>query len=144
MPTWADAACDDYIKRFPADFKPVLRAVKAEQRGSKTVAQLMAAERQRIQTAIPAGSRVVALDERGVPWSTRQFATKLQDWQSEGQACTWLIGGPDGLDPAVKQGAHEQVRLSDMTLPHAMVRVLLIEQIYRAWSILHHHPYHRE
>lgn len=144
MPAWVDVAWADYLKRFPPDFKPVLKAVKAEPRGSKTVAQLMAAERIRIEAAVPAQSRLVVLDERGANWSTMALADKLRAWQNEGLDCTWLIGGPDGLDPTLKQQAHEQVRLSDLTLPHAMVRVLLIEQLYRAWSILHHHPYHRE
>lgn len=144
MPGWVDVAFADYLKRFPADFKPVLRTVRAEPRGSKTVAQLMAAERLRIEAVVPGGSKVVALDERGAGWPTLTLADKLQGWQRDGYDCTWLIGGPDGLDPALKLQAHEQVKLSDLTLPHAMVRVLLIEQLYRAWSVLHHHPYHRE
>ena len=144
MPAWVDVAIADYLKRFPADFKPVLRTVKAEPRSGKTPAQLMAAERLRIEAAIPNGSQVVALDERGKGWSTRTLATQLQGWQDECLECTWLIGGPDGLDPALKQQAHALVKLSDLTLPHAMVRVLLIEQLYRAWSLMANHPYHRD
>ncbi len=144
MPAWVEAAFADYLKRFPADFKPVLRAVKTEPRSGKTAKQLMAAERQRIEAAIPSGSQVVALDEHGAGWSTRTLATQLQGWQNEGLDCTWLIGGPDGLDPGLMQQAKALVKLSDLTLPHAMVRVLLIEQLYRAWSVLSNHPYHRE
>ena len=87
---------------------------------------------------------MVALDERGTPLTTMALAAKLQDWQLENDTVVLAIGGPDGLDPAFRQAAHERIRLSDLTLPHAMVRVLLAEQLYRAWSINAGHPYHRE
>jgi 23S rRNA (pseudouridine1915-N3)-methyltransferase len=86
----------------------------------------------------------VVLDERGTNLTTKALAARLQNWQLEGDDVALIIGGPDGLDPAFKQLAHEKIRLSDMTLPHAMVRVLLIEQLYRAWSVNAGHPYHRE
>ena len=116
VPDWAQTAWDDYAKRFPPELKIELRAVKTEPRGSRTVQTLQAAERERIEAQIPRGTRIVAL----------------------------VIGGPDGLDPDFRQAAHERIRLSDLTLPHAMVRVLLVEQLYRAWSINAGHPYHRE
>jgi 23S rRNA (pseudouridine1915-N3)-methyltransferase len=144
MPAWVEMAWADYYKRFPAEFKPVLKTVKAETRGSKTTVQLMAAERTRIEASIPPDCRVIVLDERGQHLTTKALADKVQSWQGDGRDCAWLIGGPDGLDPALKARADEAVRLSDLTLPHAMVRVLLIEQLYRAWSIITHHPYHRE
>lgn len=144
MPAWVETAWTDYHKRFPGEFKPILKTVKAETRGSKTTAQLMAAERTRIEASIPTDCRVIVLDERGQHLTTKALAEKLQTWQGDGRDCAWLIGGPDGLDPALKARADETVRLSDLTLPHAMVRVLLIEQLYRAWSIITHHPYHRE
>ncbi|MCX7247363.1 MAG: 23S rRNA (pseudouridine(1915)-N(3))-methyltransferase RlmH [Burkholderiales bacterium] len=144
VPDWAQTAWDDYAKRFPHDLKLELRAVKTEPRASKTVAALYAAERSRIEGALPKGCRVVALDERGSALTTQALASKLQQWQLEGDDVALVIGGPDGLDPAFKQAAHERIRLSDLTLPHAMVRVLLIEQLYRAWSINANHPYHRE
>jgi 23S rRNA (pseudouridine1915-N3)-methyltransferase len=144
VPDWAQTAWDDYAKRFPPELKLELRAVKTEPRGSKTLDTLYAAERERIESAIPRGARVVVLDERGAHLSTQQLATKLRDWQLEGDDVALVIGGPDGLDPALKQSAHERIRLSDLTLPHAMVRVLLVEQLYRAWSINANHPYHRE
>lgn len=144
VPDWAQTAWDDYAKRFPFDLKVELKAVKTEPRASKTLETLYAAERQRIEAAIPKGSRIVALDERGTNLTTVALAAKLRHWQLEGDDVALVIGGPDGLDPAFKQGAHERVRLSDLTLPHAMVRVLLIEQLYRAWSINANHPYHRE
>ncbi len=144
VPDWAQTAWEDYAKRFPFELKVELKAVKTEPRASKTLETLYAAERQRIEAAIPKGSRIVALDERGTNLTTIALAAKLRHWQLEGDDVAMVIGGPDGLDPAFKQSAHERVRLSDLTLPHAMVRVLLIEQLYRAWSINANHPYHRE
>lgn len=144
VPDWAQTAWDDYAKRFPQELRVELKAVKTEPRGSKTVEQLYAAERNRIEAVIPRGTRVVALDERGSALTTLALAEKLKAWQLGGDDVALLIGGPDGLDPGLRAAAHERIRLSDLTLPHAMVRVLLIEQLYRAWSINAHHPYHRE
>lgn len=144
VPDWAQTAWDDYAKRFPPEMRLELKAVKTEPRGSKTLPTLLAAERERIEAAIPRGARVVALDERGTALTTVALAQKLKAWQLENDAVALLIGGPDGLDPALRQAAHERIRLSDLTLPHAMVRVLLAEQLYRAWSVNAGHPYHRE
>ena len=144
VPDWAQAAWDDYAKRFPPESKLELKAVKTEPRGSKTLPTLLAAERERIEAAIPKGARIVALDERGTTLTTLALAAKLKDWQLENDVVALVIGGPDGLDPAFRKAAHERIRLSDLTLPHAMVRVLLAEQLYRAWSINAGHPYHRE
>lgn len=144
VPDWAQTAYDDYAKRFPPELKVELKAVKTEARASKTLENLLAAERTRIESAIPKGTRIVALDERGTHITTAALADKLKHWQREGDDVAIVIGGPDGLDPGFKQAAHERIRLSDLTLPHAMVRVLLIEQLYRAWSITVNHPYHRE
>ncbi|MFT4190791.1 MAG: 23S rRNA (pseudouridine(1915)-N(3))-methyltransferase RlmH [Comamonas sp.] len=148
VPDWAQTAWDDYAKRFPPELKVELRAVKTEPRGSKTLESLYAAERERIEAAIQGGlgrhPRIVALDERGTTLTTVALAGKLKDWQMAGDDVALVIGGPDGLAPAFKQQAHERIRLSDLTLPHAMVRVLLVEQLYRAWSVNAGHPYHRE
>ncbi len=144
VPDWAQAAWDDYAKRFPPELKVELRAVKTEPRGSKSLETLYAAERARIEAAIPRGSRIVALDERGTALTTLALADKLKSWQLESDDVALIIGGPDGLEPEFRQAAHERIRLSDLTLPHAFARVLLIEQLYRAWSINAHHPYHRE
>ncbi|OYU42460.1 MAG: 23S rRNA (pseudouridine(1915)-N(3))-methyltransferase RlmH [Burkholderiales bacterium PBB4] len=144
VPDWAQTAWDDYAKRFPHELKVELKAIKTEPRGSKTVEQLYAAERKRIEEATPKGARVVALDERGTSLRTTALAERLKEWQLGGGDVALVIGGPDGLDPEFRQAAHERIRLSDLTLPHAMVRVLLIEQLYRAWSINANHPYHRE
>jgi 23S rRNA (pseudouridine1915-N3)-methyltransferase len=144
VPGWAQTAWDDYAKRFPAELRLELRAVKTAPRTARTLESLYAAERQRIEAAIPKGSHVVALDEHGSALTTMALAGRLKDWQLQGGDVALVIGGPDGLDPAFKRAAHERVRLSDLTLPHAMVRVLLVEQLYRAWSINANHPYHRE
>jgi 23S rRNA (pseudouridine1915-N3)-methyltransferase len=144
VPDWAQTAWDDYAKRFPFEIKVELKAVKTEPRGSKTLETLYAGERARIEAAIPKGTRIVALDERGTNLTTKALAGRLTDWQLTGGDVALVIGGPDGLDPAFKQAAHERIRLSDLTLPHAFARVLLIEQLYRAWSINANHPYHRE
>ena len=144
VPDWAQTAWDDYAKRFPPEMRLELKAVKTEPRASKTLPSLLAAERERIEAAIPRGARIVALDERGTALTTVALATKLKAWQLENDAVALVIGGPDGLDPAFRQAAHERIRLSDLTLPHAMVRVLLAELLYRAWSINAGHPYHRE
>jgi len=144
VPDWAQTAWDDYAKRFPHEIKVELKAVKTEPRGSKTLETLYAAERARIEAAIPKGTRIVVLDERGSNLTTLALAGRLKEWQLGGGDVALVIGGPDGLDPAFKQAAHERIRLSDLTLPHAFARVLLIEQLYRAWSVNANHPYHRE
>ena len=144
VPDWAQTAWADYAKRFPPELKVELKAVKTEPRGSKTLPSLYAAERSRIEAAIPKGSRTVVLDERGTNLTTQALASRLTHWQLGGGDVALVIGGPDGLAPEFRQSAHERIRLSDLTLPHAMARVLLIEQLYRAWSINANHPYHRE
>ncbi|GAB4205264.1 MAG: 23S rRNA (pseudouridine(1915)-N(3))-methyltransferase RlmH [Tibeticola sp.] len=144
VPDWAQTAWDDYAKRFPPELRVDLKAVKTEPRaGGKARESLLAAERQRIEAAIPRGTRVVVLDERGTALSTRALADRLGAWQLDGDDVAFVIGGPDGLDPGLRAAAHERIRLSDLTLPHALVRVLLVEQLYRAWSVRAGHPYHR-
>ncbi|WHZ11779.1 MAG: 23S rRNA (pseudouridine(1915)-N(3))-methyltransferase [Burkholderiaceae bacterium] len=149
LPAWAQAACDDYLRRFPSDCKVELRTVRAEPRTSgKTPKALQAAEHERIAAAIESGAgrgaRRIALDEHGSAIDTRGLAAWLKGWQQGGCDVALMIGGPDGLDAALLQGAHERLRLSDLTLPHALARVLLLEQLYRAWAINAGHPYHRE
>jgi 23S rRNA (pseudouridine1915-N3)-methyltransferase len=144
QPAWADAAWEDFAKRMPPEMRLALKALKAEPRGSRTAAQCMAGEAARIEAACPKGARRVVLDERGTRVTTAQLAERLQAWRGEGRDVALLVGGPDGLDPALRAGADETLRLSDLTLPHAFVRVLLAEALYRAWSVLQGHPYHRE
>ena len=144
VPDWAQTAYDDYAKRFPPEIKVELRAVKTEPRASKTLENLLAAEKTRIEAVIGKSCHVVALDERGTAVTTAALSARLKAWQLLGDDVAIVIGGPDGLDAAFKRSAKERLRLSDLTLPHAMVRVLLIEQLYRAWTISINHPYHRE
>jgi 23S rRNA (pseudouridine1915-N3)-methyltransferase len=144
VPDWAQTAWDTYAKRFPPELRVELRAVKTAPRTATTLEGLFAAERQRIEAAIPKGAHLVALDEHGSALTTMALASRLKAWQLQGGDVALVIGGPDGLDPGFKRAAHERIRLSDLTLPHAMVRVLLVEQLYRAWSINANHPYHRE
>lgn len=144
VPDWAQTAYDEYAKRFPPELKLELKAIKTEPRASKTLDTLLVAERVRIESAITRGCHIVVLDEHGTAVTTMGLAEKLKGWQLSGDDVAIVIGGPDGLEAGFKQSAHERLRLSDLTLPHAMVRVLLIEQLYRAWSISINHPYHRE
>jgi 23S rRNA (pseudouridine1915-N3)-methyltransferase len=144
QPAWADAAFDEYAKRFPPELRLELKVVKAEPRDTRTAAQLMAAEARRIDAALPRGARRIGLDERGDRVTTRQLAQRLLAWQGEGRDAALLVGGPDGLDAALKASCDETLRLSDLTLPHAFVRILVAEALYRAWSVTAGHPYHRE
>ncbi len=144
QPAWAEAAYEDFAKRFPPEMRLELKAVKAETRGSKTAAQLMAAEAGRLEAALPKGVRRVVLDEHGDRLTTVQLAARMKAWMHDGRDVALLVGGPDGLHPELKQTADETLRLSDLTLPHAFVRVLLAEALYRAWTVMVNHPYHRE
>jgi 23S rRNA (pseudouridine1915-N3)-methyltransferase len=144
QPAWADAAVSDFLDRLPAEWAVAVREVRAEPRtGGKTGAQLMAAEAERLRAACTPGAVIVALDERGKDWTTMQLAQALQAWRDEAQPVAFVIGGPDGLAEEFKRNARMLLRLSSLTLPHALARVLLAEQIYRAWSLAANHPYHR-
>jgi 23S rRNA (pseudouridine1915-N3)-methyltransferase len=145
MPGWVDAAMADYAKRMGRELLLEIIEVKPQDRaGGVPAARAMALEAERIRTAIPKQARVVALDERGADVTTRALAQRLEGWMGEGRDVAIIIGGPDGLDAEVKSKAQETLRLSSLTLPHALVRVLLAEQLYRAASLLKNHPYHRE
>jgi len=144
MPDWIAAGFDEYAKRMPPELRIELHEVKPEQRSSgRTAQQAMAAERVRIEAVLPRAAYIVALDEHGKDWTTMQLAHALPIWQREGRDVAFLIGGADGLDAPLKARADLLLRLSSLTLPHALVRVLLAEQIYRAWTITQNHPYHR-
>jgi 23S rRNA (pseudouridine1915-N3)-methyltransferase len=148
QPEWAEAAYEDFAKRFPPELRLELKAVKAEPRTSgKTAPALMAAEAERIEAALhrfARGARRVVLDEHGERRTTLQLAERLRTWLGDGRDVALIIGGPDGLAAPLKASADETLRLSDLTLPHAFVRVLLAEALYRAWSVTAGHPYHRE
>lgn len=145
MPGWVEEGFREFAKRLPRDCPLELLEVKAEPRTTgKTPAAMMAAEAERLRSALPTRRRLVVLDEGGDDISTRQLSQRLTRWMTEGDDVAFVIGGPDGLDPDFKREAQETLRLSSLTLPHAMVRPLLAEALYRAWSLLNNHPYHRE
>lgn len=144
MPAWAQVALDDYTQRFPADWRLTLKSVKTQAREGQSASKLMAMEAERMLGILPKDAFLVALDERGVNLTTQTLSQNMKSWSSLGQEIVFLIGGPDGLDPSLKARANQLLRLSSLTLPHAMVRVLLVEQLYRVWSIQNAHPYHRE
>ena len=143
QPRWADEAIDDFIKRFPPDFAVTIREIKPEARSGQPIERVLAAEAERLRAAITAGGIVVALDEQGRDWTSAELARQLGRWRDASEHVTFVIGGPDGLAAELKRSARVLLRLSSMTLPHALARVLLVEQLYRAWSILAGHPYHR-
>lgn len=144
MPAWIEAGFGEYAKRMPPECRIQLKEIKpVERSGSRTAETVMAQERARIEAAIPKGARIVALDERGKDLTTVQLSQQLTYWQQDGRDVTFVIGGADGLDAGFKASADMLIRISSLTLPHGMVRVLLAEQLYRAWSITQNHPYHR-
>lgn len=149
MPGWVEAGFEEYARRMPRESPILLKAIRPEPRGANGRAaagqldRALRAEAERLTAAIAPGSRIVALDERGQQLTTESFARTLGAWLQEGRDTAFVIGGADGLDPALKRSAHVMLSLSAMTLPHQLVRVLLAEQLYRAISLLHNHPYHR-
>jgi 23S rRNA (pseudouridine1915-N3)-methyltransferase len=143
QPRWADEATADFLKRFPPDFPVSVRELKPETRDGRPTDRLRAAEAERLRAALPAGCLTVALDERGREMTSAAFAEQLGRWRDRGESPAFVIGGPDGLTDEFRRGAQLLLRLSSMTLPHALARLLLVEQLYRAWSILSGHPYHR-
>lgn len=144
MPAWIEAGYAEYAKRMPSDCRLQLKELKPVDRsGSRTAETVMAMEKSRIEEALPKNIRLVVLDERGKDLTTLQLSQHLNQWRQEGGDVAFVIGGADGLDAEFKKKADLSIRLSSMTLPHGMVRVLLAEQLYRAWSITQNHPYHR-
>jgi 23S rRNA (pseudouridine1915-N3)-methyltransferase len=144
MPSWIETGFQEYAKRMPPECRILLREIKPIDRsGGRSAETAMAQERLRIEAAVPKGSALIALDERGRDLTTVQLSAHLLQWRQDGRDVTFLIGGADGLDPELKQRADMLIRISSLTLPHGMVRVLLAEQLYRAWSITQNHPYHR-
>ncbi len=149
MPGWVEQVVADYLKRLPPELKVEIAAVKAEVRSADAarpaaVRSTRERESQRIRAQLPPRCKLVVLDERGEDLSTMALAARLDAWQRQATPVAIVIGGPDGLDAQLRAEAHETIRLSSLTLPHALVRVLLAEQLYRAWSVNAQHPYHRE
>lgn len=144
MPAWIEAGFAEYAKRMPPEIRIHLKEIKpVERSGSKTAETAMALERAKIEAVIPKGARIIALDERGRDLTSVQLSQQLVQWQQDGRDVALIIGGADGLDAEFKARADMLIRISSLTLPHGMVRVMLAEQLYRAWSITQNHPYHR-
>ena len=145
MPAWIQEGFHEYARRMPPEIRVELVELKPEERGAgKDAARAMAIEGERLLAALPDGGTLLALDERGRAVTTKGLSVMLGEWMRDGSHPVFAIGGADGLDEAVKERAAKLISLSALTLPHALVRVVLAEQLYRAWSILARHPYHRE
>lgn len=144
MPGWVTSGYQEYAKRLPADLKLELVEIAPGHRGKGAdVKRAIEKESKQILATLGKNEHVVALDVEGKAWSTEQLATNLEAWQMGGQNVALLIGGPDGLSAECLALANQRWSLSNLTYPHPLVRVILSEQIYRAWSLLNNHPYHR-
>ncbi len=144
QPEWVDAGFHDYAKRLRGRCTLELATVPLARRSASTpVARALEQEGERLLAAVPAGAHTVALAEQGRAWTSAELAAKLERWLALGAPIALLVGGPDGLSPACLERSAERWSLSRLTLPHGLVRVLVAEALYRAWSILEHHPYHR-
>ena len=144
MPAWIQTGVDEYTKRMPAEARIDLIELKPEDRASKSIPKVLELEAARIKASVPKSAEIVVLDERGSMIKTTDLAAWLKSWMAEGVSPCFVIGSADGLAPAFKQSAKKTIALSGCTLPHAMVRLMLVEQLYRAWSLTQNHPYHRE
>jgi 23S rRNA (pseudouridine1915-N3)-methyltransferase len=144
MPSWIESGFQEYAKRMPPECRILLKEIKPiERSGSKTAETVMALERAKIEAVIPKNARVIALDEHGKELTSVGLSNQLTSWLQDAGDIVFVIGGADGLDAEFKSKADMLIRISSLTLPHGMVRVLLAEQLYRAWSITQNHPYHR-
>ena len=144
QPAWVTDACAEYEKRLQRAWQFQLLEIKPEARTSgATTQRVQAAEAQRIRNAVPKGALLVALDERGESWSTEQFAEKIEGWQQLGRDLVLVIGGADGLDAEFRQQADHRLSLSRMVMPHGLVLVVIVEQLYRAATVIEGHPYHK-
>lgn len=143
LPAWAEQAVQDYVGRFPREFEVTLKQARPEPRGQASLQHTLQSEQARLSAAVAGSGRVIALDERGADWDTARLAHQIGRWRDASEHVSFLIGGPDGLSEPLKASAQLKLRLSSLTLPHALARVVLVEQLYRAWSILANHPYHR-
>ena len=145
IPAWAENACGDYLKRMPRELKiGVTSIASAHRKGKGSIEQFKRQEASQIMKKMPRGSFSLALDERGKQWSSKEWSQQLERWMREHPRVNLIIGGPDGLTDECREACSQTIALGTMTMPHALVRVVLIEQIYRAWTLLNGHPYHRE
>jgi len=145
MPDWVTQGYQEYARRMPAQCALHLTEVALRKRGKGVDwKRLQAEEGEKMLAAAPAAALWVALDERGIAWDTRQLSAQLDEWRQQHSSLALLVGGPEGLAPACLSQARHHWSLSKLTLPHPLVRILVAEQLYRAWTLLHNHPYHRE
>ncbi len=144
MPVWVEQACREYIKRLPRELQFDTIEVPIIRRGKNPdIERIVRDESRKVMASIPAGSFIIALDVAGKMISTEALAQNLDGWMQQAQDIAILIGGPDGLSEELLQQVDRSLSLSDMTFPHPLVRIIIIEQLYRAWSIISNHPYHR-
>lgn len=145
MPAWVELACDDYLKRLPREVAVSITTIPlAQRRNNVSSAQLKQREGQQMLKKIAPRSYSIALDEGGAEWSSSDWSQQMQNWMQESPRVNLLIGGPDGLAAECRAACAQTISLGRMTMPHALVRVVLVEQLYRAWTLLKGHPYHRE
>ena len=145
MPKWVEEGYKEYSRRFPKDMPLELCEIPAGKRGKNAdIPRILQKEGETMLACIPKGNRIVTLDIPGKPWNTEQLAEQLESWKRDGRDVSILIGGPEGLSPACKAAAEQSWSLSALTFPHPLVRVLMAESLYRAWSVTENHPYHRE
>ena len=143
MPDWVQQGYNEYAKRLPRECELVLKEIPADKRRNGDIARITKDEGERMIAALPSRAHVVSLDIPGKAWTTPDLSQAMQRWLGNGQPVALMVGGPEGLSAQVKQLAQESWSLSPLTFPHPLVRVIVAEQIYRAWSLLHNHPYHR-
>lgn len=144
MPTWVTQGYSEFAKRLPQECSLQLHEIAAGKRGKNAdIARLTRQEGEQMAAAVPKGARVVALEVTGKAWSTEQLAGRMEAWMGEGRDVALLVGGPEGIEPSLSAKADERWSLSPLTLPHPLVRIVVAEQLYRAWSIIKGHPYHR-
>lgn len=145
MPAWIAQGFSEYARRFPRDLSFDLIEITPGKRGKNAdIARILEKEGEQTMAAVPKGSRIVTLEVEGKPWTTPQLAQQLERWQMDGRDVALLVGGPEGLAPQCIQASEQKWSLSPLTLPHPMVRIMVAESLYRAWSINNNHPYHRE
>ncbi|MCF7968751.1 MAG: 23S rRNA (pseudouridine(1915)-N(3))-methyltransferase RlmH [Methylococcaceae bacterium] len=144
MPTWVTEGFQDYVKRLPRECELVLREIAPGKRGKNAdLARIREEEGERVMASLSRDDYVIALEVGGKLWDTVQLSNQVKDWMQEGRRIALLVGGPEGLSDACRARANQLWSLSSLTLPHPIVRIIVAEQIYRAWSLLNNHPYHR-
>ncbi len=145
MPKWVDEACADYVRRIPRPQALILSLIATTKRSStQSISRIQQLEAEKIEKKINPGSWTIALDEHGRQWSTLEWADQYRKWLDQYSEVNFIVGGPDGIAPELMKRVNEKIALGRMTLPHGLARVVLIEQLYRAWSVIEGHPYHRQ